>query len=48
MQNTRTCGKIHFETGSHIFIFEENGVIDKKYCLCYTNTALYIKYTPHW
>ena len=31
MQHTRWFGTIHFDMGSHIFIFEEKGVVDKKY-----------------
>jgi hypothetical protein len=30
MQNTRRFGTIRFEMGSHIFIFEAKGVVDKK------------------
>jgi hypothetical protein len=41
MQNTR-----RFEMSSHIFIFEENGVVDKK-VLIVLHVALDIQYMPH-
>jgi len=40
MQNTRRFGTIHFEMGSHIFIFEENSVVDKKSTDCVTQIQL--------
>lgn len=30
MQNRRMFGIIHFEMGSHIFIFEGKGLVDKR------------------